>query len=125
MSSANYCNYNFIAPIVVTVTGSGAAQNVGESYTLTCTVSGGGTTTTSYQWLRNGSPLTGQTSDTLSFTPLRSTAPSSNGDYVCQATIGGIMFSSNTFTIVVTCKSYALCKYYFRIYISLSTQYHH
>ena len=89
---------------VVIVTGSGATQNVGEDYTLTCTVSGGGTTTTTYQWLRNGSPLTGETSNTLSFTPIRQTTPSSNGQYTCQATRSGRTVTSDSFTIAVTCK---------------------
>ena len=90
--------------IGVTVTGSGATRNAGEDYTLTCTVSGGGTTTTTYQWLRNGSPLmTGATSDTLDFTPLRQTTPSSNGQYTCQATrSGSTVTSDNIFTITVT-----------------------
>ena len=98
------CIYLQTAPVVVTVTGSGATQNAGEDYTLTCTVSGGGTTTTTYQWLRNGAPLTGETSDTLSFTPLRKTTPSSNGQYTCQATRSGSTVTSNNITIAVTCK---------------------
>ena len=62
---------------LATVTGSGATQHAGEDYTLTCTVSGGETTaTTTYQWRRNNSPMSGATSATLSFTPLRQTTPS-------------------------------------------------
>ena len=42
---------------------------VGESYTLTCTVSG--TTFTSYQWRKDGSVISGETGPTLSFSSAR------------------------------------------------------
>ena len=86
------------------MTGSSATQNAGEDYTLTCTVGDEGTMMTTYQWLRDGSPLslTGETSDTLSFTPLRQTTPSSNGQYTCQATRSGSTVTSDSFTIAVT-----------------------
>ena len=88
---------------MATVTGIGATQHAGEDYTLTCTVSGGDTTaTTTYQWRRNNSPLSGETSATLSFTPLRQTTPSSNGQYVCEAMRSGSTAISNNVTIDVT-----------------------
>ena len=99
--------YTHAAPIVVTVTGSGATQNAGENYTLTCTVSGGGTTTTTYLWLRNNSLIAGETSDTLSFTPLRQTSPTSNGQYICQAMRSGRTVSSESFSISLTSKIYS------------------
>ena len=100
-------NDNFtIVPVMVSVTGSGDTQHAGEDYTLTCTVSGGDTTaTTTYQWHRNNSPLSGETSATLSFTPLRQTTPSSNGQYVCEATRRGNTIRSNSATIDVTGES--------------------
>ena len=89
--------------IVATVAGSSATQHAGEDYTLTCTVSGGETTaTTTYQWLRDNSPLSGETSATLSFTPLRQTTLSSNGEYVCEAMRNGSMVTSDSVTIDVT-----------------------
>ena len=91
-----------IAMVLATVTGSGATQHAGEGYTLTCTVSGGETTaTTTYQWRRNNSPLSGETSATLSFTPLRQTTLSSNGQYVCEAMRSGRTLRSGGFTITV------------------------
>ena len=93
------------APVQVTVSGSGATQDAGEDYTLTCTVSGGETTaTTTYQWQRNNSPHS-ETSATLSFSPLRQTTPSSNGQYVCEAIRSGRTVRSGIVTITVTGKS--------------------
>ena len=94
------------APVLANVTGSGATQHAGEDYTLTCTVSGGETTaTTTYQWHRDSSPLSGETSATLSFTPLRKTTPSSNGQYVCEAMRSGRTVRSNNTTVYVAGKS--------------------
>ena len=87
------------------MTGSGTTQHAGEAYTLTCTVSGGETTaTTTYQWLRNNLPLSSETSATLSFTPLRQTTPSSNGQYVCEAMRSGRTVRSDNVAIYVTGK---------------------
>ena len=88
------------------VAGDSATQHAGEDYTLTCTVSGGETTaTTTYQWRRDNSPLSGETSATLSFTPLRQTTPSSNGQYVCEAMRSGRTVRSDSIAIDVTGKS--------------------
>ena len=90
---------------MVTVSGSGTTQYAGEDYTLTCTVSGGETTaTTTYQWLINNLPLSGEKSATLSFTPLSS--PSSNGQYVCEAMRSGRSSRSSRFSITVNGKIY-------------------
>ena len=98
-----HCAYE--ASVLVRVTGSGVAQHAGEDYTLTCTVSGGETTaTTTYQWRRDNSPLSGEASATLSFTPLRQTTPSSNGQYVCEAIRSGRTVRSRSITISVTGK---------------------
>ena len=84
------------------MTVSGSTQHAGEDYTLTCTVSGGETTaTTTYQWLRDNSPLSSEMSATLSFTPLRQTTPSSNGQYVCEAMRSGRTNRSDIVTISV------------------------
>ena len=92
-----------MVPLAVSLTDGGATQHAGEDYTLTCTVSGGETTaTTTYHWLRDNSLLSGETSASLSFTPLRQTTPSSNGQYVCEAMRSGRTLRSEEFTIAVT-----------------------
>ena len=93
------------AAVVVSITGSDV-QEAGEQYTLTCTVSGGSATTTSFRWLRNGVAQPGEISATLSFTPLRATSPSSNGQYTCEAMRSGstMPFLSEVFQIMVTGK---------------------
>ena len=93
--------------VTAVVTGSGATQHAGEDYTLTCTVSGGENTSATidtYQWLRDSSPLPGETSATLSFTPLRQTTPSSNGQYVCETMRSGRTVRSDNVTVAVTGK---------------------
>ena len=98
------------AILLATVTGSGATQHAGEDYTLTCTVSGGETTaTTTYQWHRNNSPLSSETSATLSFTPLSS--PSSNGQYVCEAMRSSRTARSGGSTITVSGRFKFSCKH--------------
>ena len=93
-------------PVIANVTGSGASQNAGENYILTCAVSGGGSTfTTTYQWRRNNLALAGQTANTLSFTPLRQTTPSSNGQYTCQAMRSGRTVFSDGLVIIVAGKT--------------------
>ena len=88
------------------MSGSGATQHAGEDYKLTCTVSGGETNATiTYQWLRDNLPLSGETSATLSFTPLRQTVLSSNGQYVCEAMRSGRTVRSDSITIDVTGRS--------------------
>ena len=85
-------------PLVVTLTGSGT-QTAGESYTLTCTASGGGTTTPTYQWRRNGALLiTPSPPDTFSFSSL---GQGNSGGYTCTVTRGGQTATSATFTINV------------------------
>ena len=83
---------NSLARHVVAVTGSGGAQVAGEDYTLTCQVTGGGTMTPTYRWFRDGSVLTGQTSATLSFSPLRET---DSGVYTCEGTRNSIAVRSD------------------------------
>ena len=96
---------------MVTVTGSGATQNAGEDYTLTCTISGGGTTTATYQWLRNGLPLTGETSNTLSFTPLRQTSEI-DGTYTCEVVTDDITVTSSDTAIDVQSESENSAQFY-------------
>ena len=90
--------------MTVTVTG-GELQHAGENYMLTCNVNGGqagGETT--HWWLKNNVYVSSATSATLSFTPLRQTTPSSNGQYVCEAMRSGRTVRSDSVTISVTSK---------------------
>ena len=95
----------FIVPVMVTVT-DGGLQHAGENYMLTCNVNGGqaGRETT-YRWLNNNVYVSGETSATLSFTPLRQTTPSSNGQYVCEVMRSGRTVGSEGFTIMVAGKN--------------------
>ena len=86
-----------IDQLVVTLSGSGM-EIAGQNYTFTCTVTGGGTMTPTYQWLKNNSPLSGQTSATLPLSPLRQ---SDSGVYICEGTKGLIDMSSNRESIDV------------------------
>ena len=99
--------------VSITRSGDVATQHAGENYTLTCTVSGEettATTVTTYQWRRDNSPLSNETSATLSFTPLRETTPSSNGQYVCEAMRSGRTVPSHIVTIDVTSKlKFVIC----------------
>ena len=87
-----------LAPPVVTLSVSDGAHVAGENYRLTCEVIGGGTMTPTYRWFRNGSPLSGQTSATLSFSPLRQ---SDSGSYSCETTRSSITVRSTSTTITV------------------------
>ena len=81
----------------VTLSGS-SMETTGQTYTFTCSVTRGGTMTPTYRWFRNGSPLSGQTSATLSFSPLRQ---SDSGVYTCEGTKGLINLTSNRESISV------------------------
>ena len=85
---------------MVTLSGGGT-QIAGEDYTLTCQVTGGETMTPTYRWFRNGSLLTGQTSNTLSFSPLRET---DSGVYTCEGTRSFMTVTSANVTITVVGK---------------------
>ncbi len=57
-------------PLIVMITGNGGVFTVGVSHSLTCTASGGASMTYTYQWLRYGRDIVGETSSTISFSPL-------------------------------------------------------
>ena len=85
-------------------------------YSLTCTVTGAERLTQSdagamvtYQWLKNGTVISGQTMATLSFSPLTF---SDAGSYTCQATVTSSLLSdpittasSNSENVRLTCRS--------------------
>ena len=82
----------------------GDVQHAGENYMLTCIVTGGeATAETVYRWLNHSVPMSNETSATLSFSPLRQTTPSSNGQYVCEAIRSGriVRSTSEGFTVLV------------------------
>ena len=73
----------------IQISDSGATPTAGESYQLTCNVSGAENLnpTTTYRWTRNngsGQALIETNSNILSFTPLRLADAAS---YVCEVTI--------------------------------------
>ena len=86
---------------MVNVTGGNTTQQAGQNYTLTCTVSGGGTDVPFYQWLKNGSYLTNETAETLSFTPL---TQGNSSAYACEATKSHRVVESDSIDVDVTGK---------------------
>ena len=78
-----------VPSISVSITGSGDGDAVAlRSYTLTCSVTAPTTldlTSPSYQWIRNGMMLSGETGHIFMFTPLR-TEVNSVYIYTCQYT---------------------------------------
>ena len=94
----NEISFHLIIDLVeVTLTGSGGGQVAGENYTLTCNVTGGVTTESTHEWLKDGTPLN-VTTATLSFSPLRET---DSGDYHCEGTRNSIIMKSGNLTISV------------------------
>ncbi len=90
-----------IDPLQITISNSGDAQIAGEDYTLTCQVTGGGTSTPTYRWFKDGTQLSGEASDTLSFSPLRET---DSGAYTCEGTRSSIAITSASVSITVVGK---------------------
>ena len=81
------------------LTGSGGTLTEGENHMFTCTASGGGSMAYTYMWLRNGSVVSGQTSSTYFFSPLRMT---DSGQYSCRVRVGSTtMTTSREVTITV------------------------
>ena len=82
----------------VMLTGSEGTLTEGQNHMFTCTASGGGSMAYTYMWLKNGSVVSGQTSSTYSFSPLRVT---DSGQYMCQVSLGSTNMLSETVTITV------------------------
>ena len=85
--------------ITVSLTGSGGARIVGENYTLTCNVTGGVITESTYRWFRNGLLLDETSNSTLSFLPL---LESESGVYTCEGTRSSIIRTSANYTLAVS-----------------------
>ena len=77
----------------------GATPTLGQSSTLTCNVSGANVTT--YQWRRDGSVLHGETTEMVSFSPLRL---SNVGRYTCNVIVNGVVYSDEEYYIVTISK---------------------
>ena len=104
-----------VPTITVRVASSVGTPMVGSMYSLTCTITGAGRLASAmmtYQWLKNGAVVSGQTVATLSFSPLTS---SDAGSYTCQATVTSILLSdpittasSNSLSVRLACRSLIL-----------------
>ena len=104
----------YTVPPLVSVNGSSEGELMaGEDLSLTCTVTGGGTMTHTYRWLRNGSQLSDETSATLSFSPLRQT---DSGNYSCEVTKSLSAVRSASITITVAGKVLWLHDYDLQLY---------
>ncbi len=84
--------------MVVIITGSGGLFTAGASHSLTCTASGGVSMTYTYQWLRYGRDIHGETSSTISFSPLRE---ADDGRYICRVSDGSMTTTSDNVVINV------------------------
>ncbi len=85
-------------PLIVMVTGGGGVFTVGTSHSLTCTASGGAFMTYTYQWLRYDVDIIGETSSTISFSPLREVHV---GRYNCRVSVGSKTTTSDGVVINV------------------------
>ena len=103
--------FPFPDPSITVTVDTGVATPMARSmYSLTCTVNGAERLTNStitYQWFKDGVMTSGQTMETLSFTPL---SFFDVGRYTCQATVMSSLLngpiitnSSNSVEIMLTC----------------------
>ena len=79
---------------VITAMVSGGTPTVGESYSLTCTVTGADrlNPTISYQWFKDNTVVSGETQSTLSFSSL---SLSDAGQYRCRVTVASALLNIN------------------------------
>ncbi len=80
------------------ITGVGGTLTAGASHSLTCTASGGASMTYTYQWLRYDGDIVGETSSTISFSPLRE---ADVGRYNCRVSDGSMTTTSDGVVINV------------------------
>ena len=91
-----YLSFCFLVYVSINESGD---QLVGQPYTLTCQVNAGGHTVMSaYQWIKDGTEITDETSETLPFSSL---ADTDSGDYICRVTVSHHTSTSASVTIGV------------------------
>ena len=90
-----------VPPINVQISGSRETPTSGENYALTCIVSGVSSVST-YQWRKNDDILD-QTSQILSFSPLRL---SDAGIYTCSITVATVPYSTSQNITIQSKNSY-------------------
>ena len=78
-----------LVDISIQINDDEVTPTVGQSYTLTCSVTGVGGFTPTFQWRMDGDVISGETGPTLSLPPLRL---SHAGQYICEATVATIPF---------------------------------
>ena len=79
---------------VITAMVSGGTPTVGESYSLTCTVTGADrlNPTIAYKWFKGTTVVSGETQSTLSFSSL---SLSDAGQYRCDVTVSSTLLSQS------------------------------
>ena len=79
---------------VITAMVNGGTPTVGESYSLTCTVTGADrlNPTITYQWFKDNTVVSGETQSTLSFSSL---SLSDSGQYRCDFTVGSTLLNQS------------------------------
>ena len=98
-----------VTPVTATVVqiSDDGATRAGQSYTLTCSVSGASVTT--YQWRKDGTVLS-ETGATLSFSPLRM---SDAGQYTCEVTVNSMTLTDDKNVVIMSKISKLVhCVYY-------------
>ena len=95
-----YLTYVSLA-VFVSINGSADTQVAGENYTLTCLVTGGEAMTHEYRWFGSDLQIPGDTSNTLSFSPL---GEADSGGYTCEVTTGSLATNASvTITVEGKC----------------------
>ncbi len=74
------------------ITGGGDVFKAGTNHCLTCTASGGASMAYTYRWQRYGRDIDGETSSTISFSPLRE---ADSGKYNCRVSEGSMNTTSD------------------------------
>ncbi len=78
--------------------GGGDTFTVGGNISLTCTANRDISMTYTYQWLKYDRNIVGETSSTISFSPLRE---ANVGRYGCRVSVGSINITSDSVVINV------------------------
>jgi hypothetical protein len=81
--------FDLATSVNVQITGSVATPALGQSYSLTCEVSGASGPVSAYQWRKDGTVLS-ETGPTLSFSSL---SLSDAGQYTCQVSADGMILN--------------------------------